>query len=432
MSHPLNRRIFLFGALAAGAAGTLRSRAVFAQDRLRIGIIGVGGQGAYTWNGLANEEIVMLCDVDTARVAPAAQRFPKAEVVQDFRRVLDRNDIDAVAVCTPDHWHAIPTVWALETGKHVYCEKPLGHTVHETRVMAEVAAKQKRVTQMGTQIHSGNNYRRVVELVQGGAIGPVKRVEVWCEKEASPGKRVAQGTQPSTLDYEMWLGPAPYRPFDSGVVPFNWRWWWEFGGGVLADMACHFMDLPHWALDLRHPERVAAVGTPLENADNTVPKSMQVDFHYRKRDGLPPVHLTWYHGIAGPKDADGKVRQLGMRNGVLFHGEKGQILADYSNHKLLPEEQFRDFQRPSPTIPDSVGHHQEWVNAIKNGGPTTCNFDYSGALTETVHLGNVAYRLGREIEWDSKKLRVKNAKKGEWEQLIKREYRGDWALRRPK
>jgi predicted dehydrogenase len=430
MSYRLNRRTFLFGA-AGVAAGAVIRRPVRAADRVRLGIIGCAGQGEYNWSNLADQEIVMLCDVDLARVAKAAQQFPRAEVVQDFRRVIDRNDIDAVVVSTPDHWHAIPSVWAMETGKHVYCEKPLAHSVYECRVVAETAKKQKRVTQMGTQIHAGSNYRRVVELVQAGAIGPIRRVDVWCEKQPSPGKRAAQGTPPSTLDYEMWVGPAPMRPYDPNVLPFNWRWWWEFGGGVLADMACHFMDLPHWALDLRHPLRVSAAGTEFPDADNKVPVEMKVDFHYPARESRPPVHLTWWHGIAGPKDADGKVRNVsGYRNGVLFHGEEGELVADYGSHKLLPEDKFRDFKRPDPTIPDSVGHHREWATAIREGGTTTCNFDYSGALAETVHLGNVAYRLGREIEWDSKKLRVKNVRKSEWEPLLRREYRGEWRLKR--
>jgi predicted dehydrogenase len=393
-----------------------------------LGIIGVGGQGEYNWGQLANEEIVALCDVDTARAANAVKRFPKAVVVQDFRRVLDRKDIDAVVVSTPDHWHAIPSVWAMQAGKHVYCEKPLGHTIAETRVMAETAKKQNRVTQLGTQIHAGDNYRRVVELVRAGVIGPVRRVEVWCASRPRAGRRAAQGTPPETLDYNLWIGPAPKRPYDPAIVPFGWRWWWDFGGGVLADMGCHFMDLPHWALDLRHPTRVAATGTEPPEAENRMPVEMRVEYHYPARGEQPPVHLTWYHGTSGPKDEAGQVRDYGLRSGVLFHGEKGQLAADYSTHRLLPEQEFAEFQRPEPSIPASPGHHQEWINAIKNGGPTSCNFDYSGALTETVLLGNVAYRLGREIEWDPKGMRVTNVR--EAEPLIRYEYQHGWRLLR--
>jgi predicted dehydrogenase len=429
--NPLNRRTFLFGSLALPLMERSIARAAGTPEKLRLGIIATGGQGEYSWSNVADEDVRVLCDVDLARTARAKARFPSAEVVQDFRKVLDRDDIDAVTVCTPDHWHALISVWAMEAGKHVYCEKPLAHSVYETRVVAETARKRKKITQMGTQIHAGSNYRRVVELVQAGAIGPVKRVDVWCAKQPSPGKLGVSSEPPSSLDYDLWLGPAPWRPFDPAVVPFNWRWWWEFGGGVLADMACHFMDLPHWALDLRHPRRVKAEGTRFPNADNTLPVEMRVDFHYPERDGKPPVHLVWWHGIPGPRDEAGKPRNLfGYENGVLFTGEQGQLLADYGRHKLLPEEKFADYKRPDPTIPESVGHHREWLNAIKaNRFDTTCNFDYSGALTETVLLGNVAFRLGHEIEWDAKKLRVKNLPEKDWKPLLRREYRGDWTLK---
>jgi predicted dehydrogenase len=433
MSSSITRRSFLTGTLGAAALGFTAarpSRSASGTNAVRLGIIGCGGQGESNWSSLAGEEIVVLCDVDLARTARAKERFPKAEVVQDFRRVIERNDVDAVVVSTPDHWHSIPSVWAMETGKHVYCEKPLAHSVYEARVMEETARRKGVVTQMGTQIHAGANYRRVVELVKAGAIGPVRRVDVWCEKRPSPAKRLTQGAPPSTLDYELWVGPAPMMPYNPAVVPFNWRWWWEYGGGVLGDMACHYMDLPHWALDLRHPLRVSASGTEFPDADNKVPVEMRVDYAYPERPGLPPVRLVWWHGIPGPKDETGAVRDLGMRSGVLFHGDDGELLADYGSHKLLPEDKFKDYQRPAPSIPDSVGHHLEWINGIKNGAPTTCNFDYSGALAETVLLGNVAYRLGREIEWDAKKLKVKNAREEQWEPLIRPAFRGDWKLKR--
>ena len=430
MTTQISRRKLLAGA-AFGSAGLFVSAGSAPGDKVRLGIIGCGGRGEGNWSELTGEEVVVLCDVDLVNTAKAAQRFPRADVVQDFRRVLDRKDVDAVVISTPDHWHAIPAVWAMETGKHVYCEKPLGHSVHECRVMAEAAKKHRRVTQMGTQIHAGANYHRVVELIRAGAIGPVKKVDVWCERRPDPGRRLEQAAPiPATLDYDLWVGPAPMRPYDPNVVPFKWRWWWEFGGGVLGDMACHFMDLPHWALNLRHPERVAAAGSVYPDADNKLPVEMRVDFHYPARNGDPPVHLTWFHGSPGPRDDSGTTLQLGLRNGVLFHGERGQLIADYGTHRLLPEDQFRDYRRPAPSIPDSPGQQKEWTNAIRAGGPTSCNFDYSGALTETVLLGNVAFRLGREILWDTKKLRVTNVPESEWKPLVRRAYRGDWTLHR--
>jgi predicted dehydrogenase len=436
MAGSITRRHFLIGTAGAlGAAGltsAAAARKVRPGERVRLGVIGVGGRGEGNWSNLTEEEVVMLCDVDTSRVDKAAKLFPNAEIVQDFRRVIDRKDIDAVVISTPDHMHAIPSVWAMQTGKHVYCEKPLAHSVYEVRVMRDMARKNKLVTQMGTQIHAGTNYRRCVELIQSGAIGAVRKVDVWCNRRPDPGKlRTIPASVPTTLDYDLWVGPAPYRPYDPAVVPFNWRWWWEFGGGVLADMACHFMDLPHWALNLRYPERVKAEGTLYPDADNKLPVEMRVDFHYPAREGQPPVHLTWFHGNGGPKDENGRVLNIeGFANGVLFHGERGQLLADYDRRKLLPEAQFRGFQAPSPTIPDSIGHQQEWADAIRTGAPTTCNWDYSGALAETVLLGNVAFRLGREIEWNAEDLEIKNVHEKEWQPLLRREYRGDWKLKR--
>jgi predicted dehydrogenase len=434
MMHRLSRRAFLQGSastLAALAASGVPLEAAGRQkgagEKVRLGIIGVGGQGEFNWSNLASQEIVALCDVDLARVATAARRFPNAEVVQDFRRVIDRKDIDAVVVSTPDHWHAIISVWAMQTGKHVYCEKPLAHSIYECRVMAETARQQKLVTQMGTQIHAGSNYRRVVEHIRAGTIGPVRRVDVWCEKQPEPGRRAAQGTPPPTLDYDLWVGPAPMMPYNPRIIPFHWRWWWEYGGGVLADMACHFMDLPHWALDLRHPLRVSATGTEFLDADNKVPVEMRVDYYYPARGTQPPVHLVWRHGVPGPRDEAGQVLDLGMRSGVLFHGEQGQLVADYGGHRLVPEEKFRDTRPPAPSIPESIGHHLEWIRAIREGGTTTCNFDYSGALSETVLLGNLAYRLGQEVHWDAR-LKVFNCRAADG--LIQPPYRGDWRLRR--
>jgi predicted dehydrogenase len=288
--------------------------------------------------------------------------------------MLEQRDIEAVVVSTPDHLHAPVAVAAMRAGKHVYCEKPLAHSVHEIRVMMETAARMRVVTQMGTQIHAEDNYRRVVELVQAGAVGPVRRVHVWCSNRCQPGFRArGETTPPRGLNYDLWLGPAPYRPYHPSHLHFVWRYWWDFGGGVLADMACHYMDLPHWALNLRTPTRVSAVGSVSYRADNKMPDRMQVEYHYAARGDAPPVHLTWYHGVSGP-DLSGRVRYPGYASGVLFVGERGELLANYGNHRLMPEERFRNYRRPEPTIPRSVGHHREWLDAICTGGTTTCNF----------------------------------------------------------
>jgi len=432
MPHVLNRRRFLGRALAVGSSLALASSVPSSEarsspnEKLNLGVIGVAGRGADNLAAVRHENIVALCDVDLRRAERARSEFPAAKFFEDYRRLLDQKNIDAVVISTPDHSHAIPAVLAMRAGKHVYCEKPLAHSVHEVRVMRETAAKHKIVTQMGTQIHAENNYRRVVEIVLSGILGPIARVHVWCQKRPTPGFLAKKETPPpSGLNYDLWLGAAPYRPYHPSHLHFDWRWWWDFGGGILADMACHYMDLPFWALDLRAPSRISATGKVAHEGDNDVPDVMQVEYHFGPRGAAPAVHLTWYHGVMGP-DVEGTRVYPGYESGVLFEGENGMLLADYGRHKLLPEAKFKDFVPPKPTIPASLGHHREWLNAIKTGGPTTCNFDYSGALSEAVLLGNVAYRSRKELEWDSVAARVTNAP--EAEKFMQREYRKGWTL----
>jgi predicted dehydrogenase len=448
MAIHLSRRRFLkeAGALtiATGAGSLWASQAPARRVPIRVAVIGVNHQGNYNMSNVADArddktkeplaEVIALADVDENNAAGARKRFPKARFVTDYRRLFDQKDIEAVVVSTPDHHHALAALPFLRNGKHVYCEKPLTYSVEECRLMMEAAARNKCVTQMGTQIHAGDNYRRVVEIVQSGALGQIRRVHVWCARQPEGGERVRNGTKPPPhLHYDLWLGPAPaigyppYRHFGSRRdIHFNWRWWWDYGGGVLADMACHFMDLPHWALNLRTPTTINAVGRVTHKGDNDLPTRLQVDYRYPARTNRPEVHLTWYHGVAGP-DLDGKRTIQGFANGVLFEGDKGSLVSDYGNHRLLPEDRFRDFERPKPTIPSSVGHHKEWLRAIRDGGPTTCNFDYSGALTEAVLLGNAVYRAGgKDVRYDAKTGRSNsdavNAR------LRRESYRQGWTL----
>lgn len=425
-----SRRRFL-QVSAAGAAG-LGSGFLRAQEKKQppsekpvIGVIGIAGQGAYNLGqAAAHATIGALCDVDEKRTGKAREQFPQAKFYTDFRRLLDQKGLDAVVVATPDHTHAIATVMALKTGLHVYCEKPLTHTVQEARIVAETAAKHKCVTQMGTQVHAGSNYRRVVEVIQSGAIGPVSEVHVWCGKSWGGGDRPKETPEvPKGLNWDLWLGPAAERPYHPTYVPFHWRRWWAFGGGTLADMACHYMDLPFWALGLRHPAKVFAEGPP-PHAE-TAAVWLIVHYEFPARDKQPPIKLTWYDGGKRPElFAQDKLPKWG--DGVLFIGSKGMLLADYGKYKLLPEKEFAGFVPPKPTIPNSIGHHREWIEAFKNGGTTTCNFDYSGALTETVLLGNVAYRLGKPLNWDAKELCAVNEPAAE--RLIRKEYRKPWTL----
>ena len=432
MPSRFSRRRFLQTSAAASAAGFWSNPAPAADkkpaanDLLHVGVIGVAGQGEYDWRHVAEAgaAIVALCDVDERRTGKVREHFPKATFYTDFRRLLEQKDLDAVVIATPDHTHAVATLAALQAGLHVYCEKPLTHTVSEARLVATTAAKLRRVTQMGTQIHAGSNYRRVVELIQAGAIGPVQEVHVWCGKAHSGGDRPDQALPvPDGLHYDLWLGPAPYRPYHTAYVPFHWRGWWDFGGGTLADMACHYMDLPFWALQLRHPEKVATEGAPV-HAESAA-RWLIVRYDFPARGQLPPVKLTWYDGGKRPElFAEGKLPKWG--DGVLFVGSKGMLLADYVQHKLLPDAAFAGFVPPPRSIPESVGHHREWVEACKTGGPTTCNFQYGGALTEAVLLGNVAYRLRKPLVWDAEKLRATN--EPEAERYIQHHYRKPWTL----
>jgi predicted dehydrogenase len=435
MNQRMTRRRFLKTTAVGGAFGfwtgvlAAEDKKVAANDRLHVGVIGIAGQGTYDLNEVANggAGIVALCDVHESRpeVQSIRERFPQAKFFTDFRKLIDHRGLDAVVVATPDHTHALATMAALKAGLHVYCEKPLTHTVSEARLVSETAVKHKRVTQMGTQIHAGGNYRRVVELIQTGAIGPVKEVHVWCVKVHSGGDRPKETLEiPKGLDWELWLGPAPYRPYHSAYVPFNWRGWWDFGGGTLADMACHYTDLPFWALGLRHPTKVAVEGSPSPAHSESAAQWLIVHYEFPAREDMPPIKLTWYDGGKRPElFKEGKLPKWG--DGVLFVGEKGMLIADYDHHKLLPEKDFQGFQPPKPFIKNSVGHHREWVEACKTGGSTTCNFDYSGALTEAVLLGNVSYRLGKPFSWDAKNLR---ASEPEAERFIQHEYRKGWTL----
>jgi predicted dehydrogenase len=408
-------------------------------DRLNIASIGVHNRAAGNLKGVASENIVALVDIDQEFLDAAGETWPNARRYRDYRVMLEKEaeKIDAVLVSTPDHTHAPAVSMALQMKKHVYCEKPLTHTIYEARKLAELAAENGLVTQMGTQVHAEENYRLVVELVRSGAIGEIREVHVWVNVDYSGRRMITGRPRPGHVDWDLWLGPAMARPYCEsfkedgsvvGVHPFNWRWFWDYGTGALGDFACHWMDLPHWALDLKHPTRVWADGpAPLLESTSS---GVIVTYEYPARGSLPPVTLKWYDGgkkpdlLAGYKDAEGQ--PLDPDRGQLFVGSEGMILSNYSEHMLLPVEKFAGFKRPDPFIPRSPGHHQEWIQAIKSGGTANCNFDYSGALTEAVLLGVVAYRSGRTIEWDARSLRITNSAAAQ--QLLHKEYRKGWTL----
>ncbi len=319
----------------------------------------------------------------------------------------------------------------MKSGKHCYCEKPLAHSIHEVRAMQRVAAEQSVVSQMGTQNHAGTNYRRVVELVQSGAIGPVKKVHIWFGR---PGgwrsfkhlvDRPTETTPvPKNLNWDLWVGPAPMRNFHPVYHPHDWHYWWDFGNGTLGNMACHYLDLVYWALKLSYPTAVETVG-PAVHPDST-PFWLECHWEFPERQQLPAVEVVWHHGRGCPQ----QVTDLGVPAsdaGVLFVGDDGMLLADYDKRVLLPEDRFSDFKPPAPTIAESIGcHRREWFEACKGNGRALCHFDYAAPLTETVLLGNIAYRIGGRIEWDSEHMTATNTK--QVERYLRRDYRQGWTL----
>jgi predicted dehydrogenase len=445
---PADRRDFLKAAAATvtalAAPNFLRARG--ANERLDVAIIGSGGRGAANLKGVASENVVALCDVFAPNVEAAAKEHPKARKFTDFRKLYDHaKEFDAVVVSTCEHTHAFATLPALRLGKHVYCEKPLTHNVWEARLIREAAAKAKVATQMGIQIHAMENYRRVVELIRAGAIGRVTEVHVWVGRawglqsaeDAKTNGDIVHVTErpkesappPAELDWDLWLGPAPARPFNPVYVPGpKWYRWWDFGNGTMSDLGSHWNDLPFWALRLKAPLTVEAAG-PNPHPE-IAPASMTAKYTFAPPRETPElvkqiVTMTWYQGSYKPSQwTEKKIPQ--WANGVLFVGEKGMLLSDYTKHLLLPEKQFEGFQRPEPTIAKSLGHYAEWIHACKTGAPTTCDFEYSGWLTESNHLGNVAFRVGKKLEWDPATMKAKGCP--EADALIKREYRKGWEL----
>jgi len=394
---------------------------------LKVGVVGVGGRGRSNLNGVAGQDIVALCDVDARALQEASEDFPGAATYADFRDLIRAGGLDAVVISTPDHTHAPAAAMALRAGHDVYCEKPLAHTVHEVRVLTDLARESGAVTQMGTQIHALPNYRRVVELVQSGAIGPIEEAHVFVNgTNWSGGELPSSGVPaPDDLDWDLWLGPAPYRDYAPKIYhPAHWRRWWDFGGGTMADMGCHFMDLAFWALELKQPLTVRAEPGPIH--PHSTPAGMTVHYRFPERGDQPAVDLTWYDGRNRPPI----LADLGLeawRNGALFIGRDGWLIADYSKRELGPADKFNGFKEPAPWIPDSIGHYNEWLRACRTREAASCSFDYSGPLTETVLLGLVSYRVGgKELAWDAEELRVEDLQ--EANDLLRSEYRAGWSL----
>jgi predicted dehydrogenase len=431
----MNRREFFQDTMRAGVGlWVLKSslvRSYAANEKLDIAIIGAGGRGGDNLRAVSTENIVALCDVDEQRAADSFQRFPQVPKYHDFRRMLEEraNSIDAVVVSTPDHTHAVAAVRAMQLGKHVYCEKPLTYSVEEARVMRETAARYGVATQMGNQGTASEGFRRGVEIVQAGTLGAVREVHIWTNRPVWPqglDRPAETPPVPPHLQWDLWLGPAPERPYHPAYLPFNWRGWCDFGTGALGDMGCHTANLPFMALQLGLPQTVEAESSGV-NAE-TFPRWSIIRQEFPARGDLPPVRLTWYDGGQKPP-AELLLGQAMSESGCLLIGDRGTLFSpgDYGGEfKLLPEDRFADYEGPEPTLPRSPGHHQEWIRACKGGPPAMSHFEYAAVLTEMLLLGNVALRLGQKITWDAAEMKAVNCP--EADRYLRRTYRQGWEL----
>ncbi len=432
----MDRRGFLRSGSTTGA-GLLILRSGMLQagqspnSKLNIAVIGVGGRGGANLRGVKKENIVALCDIDEKRLAAAAKQYPKATTYRDWRKCLDQKDIDAVVCSTTDHTHAFVNVWAMNRGKHVYCEKPLANSVHEARTVREAYLKNKGkiATQMGTQIHASDNFRRVVELIRDGAIGAPTECRVWCNRMPKGGSYLPEAKPiPPHIDWDLWLGPSRFHPYNPGYVGgcLKWNRFWDFGSGQIGDMGSHLLDLPYWALGLRFPTSCEASGTPVH--PDTCPQWLKATWEHPATEQRPAVKVHWCDGGKKPGMPMGMFNPDKLPKGALFKGDKGWLLADYGWRIVIPKGDMTHYVSPKTEdlIPRSPGHHQEWITACKTGSSTLCNFDYSGAMIEHNLLALVAYRLGKRLEWDAANLKATNCP--EADQYVRKTYRDGWTL----
>lgn len=466
--NTISRRKFLDYATSSAVALTIVPRHILGgkkhvppSDRLNIAIIGTGGQGINNMKDLLRHpdiQIAAICDVNEeldyseTYYGGTAGRFPALAVLKahyesqpdfkgtkvcpdyiDFRDMLEKEKaIDAVLIATPDHIHAVAALAAIEAKKHVFCEKPLAHSIYETRVVAEAARAAKVATQMGNQGHSTEDIRLMVEWIRDGAIGPVQEVHAWTRAgKDCPIERVSRPEDtppvPRGLDWRQWLGPVEYRPYHPEYFPYKWRGWWAFGNGALGDMGCHNIDAAFWALDLRCPESVEA--STVELNDETVPVAAIVHYTFPERGEHPPLKLTWYDGgLLPPRPEELEPERRMGEDGLLFVGDKGKILAGgwSESPRIIPETKMRDYKRPPKSIPRVEGHRRDWIDACKGGKPASANFNFGGPLTELVLLGTVAMRTQKKIYWDGPNMKATNAP--EADEYIRPEYHNGWTL----
>ncbi len=433
----ISRRKFLGSAAATGAVMVVPSHVLGRQgegpnEKLNIACVGVSGRAEAHMIPAAEQNLVAICDVDATKLGAEAKKHPKAKTYKDYRKMFDASEkeIDGVFVTIPDHHHAFATMEAIKRGKHVYCEKPLTHSVWEARQVTEAARKAKVATQMGNQGQSSQGTRMLAEWVAAGAIGNVTEAHLWTNRPLWPqglAKRPPSKPAPANLDWDLWIGPAPYRDYHDHLHPFAWRGWWDFGCGALGDMGCHGMAPVFFALKLGYPTVVEA-----ESSGSTAecpPKWSIVRYTFPARGDMPPVKLTWYDGSKmPPRPPELEENRKFGDNGTLLVGDKGKLMVFTNNPRLIPEAKMREFKPPPKTLPRVPrGNHQnDWFIACKGGRPACSNFDFAGPVTEAVLAGNVAIRTGKRLEWDGPGMKAKNAP--EADRFIRRDYRKGWSL----
>ncbi len=442
-SGGMSRRAFLNGAALAAAGVAIVPRRVLGgpgfiapSDTVNVATVGVGGMGRGNTNAVAKagHNIVALCDIDDVYAAKTYNAYPNAKRYVDYRKMLEgQKDIDAVVVATPDHTHAVITLAAMQMGKHVYVQKPLTWSVREARELEKAARQYKVVTQMGNQGHSGDGTRQVVEWIRDGAIGPVREVHIWTNRPIWPQgiDRPTGTTPPDTLAWDLFLGPAPYRPYDPAYTPFKWRGWVDWGTGALGDMGAHLVDQPFWALKLGFPTTVETFSTKYNK--ESWPLGTITYYDFPARDGMPPVKLTWTDsGLFPQTPEEMKGEELPKEGGVIYVGDKGKLMhLTYGNEpRLLPKSLDASYKRPAPTLKripgGTAGHEQNWLDAIQGKQEISCPFSYAAPLTETMLLGLVALHAGKKIEYDGANMRVTNMP--EANDYLHRTYRDGWTL----
>ena len=449
MSLCVNRRKFLNAAGTSAAVFTIlkagSAQTYAANEKLNIACVGAGGRAGSNIRGTESQNIVALCDVDWQRAAGAFEKLPSAKRFKDYRVMLSEMEskIDAVIVSTPDHHHFHASMAAIRLGKHVYCEKPLTHSIWEARELAKAAREAGVATQMGNQAQADKDTRIVQEFVMDNAIGPIREAHIWTDRPSRGlhGEYWPQGVPrpsdrpavPDTMAWDLWIGPAPMRPYHPSYAPFNWRGWWDFGTGALGDMGCHYFDPVYRALKLNAPTSVEAVSTRVN--EESYPVGSVVTFHFPARGQMPPVKVQWHDGGLRPPRPDAlKDGNVMAANGVMFVGDDGVILTDWdSRWRMFPEERAKEYGVPPEVLARSPGHHEEWIRACKGGPIAGSNFDWAGPLTEGVLLGNVALRsqlrddlTQKKLLWDSEGLAFTNHAAAN--QFLRREYRNGWQL----